>query len=41
VVALDEQHLQQRLALRVELFGVALHHLPGAARTVQAAPGGR
>jgi hypothetical protein len=29
VVAFHEQHLQQRLAVGVELVGVALHHQPG------------
>ena len=38
VVALDEQHLQQCLALRVEFVGVALHLLTGGGLTVHAAP---
>ena len=37
VVALDEQHLQQRAPLGIELLGIALDHLPAVACVVQEA----
>ena len=38
VVALDEQHLQQRLAMAVQLFGVAFHVQPGGSLRRAGAP---